>query len=104
MNLWDLAALRAHELHMPAFLDSLEFFLFEETPPYYSGCCTVPKIRNNLPRNEDVHLVPNFYILVSGSDLCIRTIGLIWNLVHSQSYKIFFLFMVFIEPEHTYTV
>ncbi len=32
-------------------------------------------------------LVPNYYIHVSGSDLYIRMIGLIWNLIHSQSLK-----------------
>ncbi len=47
----------------------------------------LPKIRNNIPRNETVHLVPNFYILVSGSDLCIPTIGITWNLIRSQSWK-----------------
>jgi hypothetical protein len=32
-------------------------------------------------------LVTNFYIHVSGSDFYIPTIGLIWNLIHSQSKK-----------------
>ncbi len=50
--------------------------------------CTVPKIRNtNFPRNETAGLAPNFYNHVSGSDLYIFMISLIWNLINSQTKK-----------------